>query len=231
MSHNLCVSTYFYSLFLCFSSRASFAYWYSVWSVSVFLSHAFVLERIMIMVAIRKALIALLVLVLIMIMIMIPTIETYLHTHCDMSMSGLFFWGAPGQDMTVLDSRLYTWQEDLRWFGWFGVYWTDMNRMNCSAFGILYSWLFRYSECISNEVFSRNSQTSIIDPSIFVGTSLTKLWCMRGWPPVHGIHGVLFPPNLRVNLLGTLGWKLRMARAPDAFEAFLKAGLMPEVCT
>lgn len=74
----------------------------------------------MIMVAIRKAIIALLVLVLIM--IMIPTIETYLHTHCDMSMSGLFFWGAPGQDMTVLDSRLYTWQEDLRWFGWFGVY-------------------------------------------------------------------------------------------------------------
>lgn len=74
----------------------------------------------MIMVAIRKALIALLVLVLIM--IMIPTIETYLHTHCDMSMSGLFFLGAPGQDMTVLESRLYTWQEDLRWFEWFGVY-------------------------------------------------------------------------------------------------------------
>ena len=44
------------------------------------------------------------------------------QTHCDMSMSGLFFWGVPGQDMTVLDSRLYTWQEDLRWFGWFGVY-------------------------------------------------------------------------------------------------------------
>ena len=78
------------------------------------------------------------------------------------------FCGAPGQDMTVLDSRLYTWQEDLRWFGWFGVYWTDMNRMNCSAFRILYSGLFRYSECMTNGVFSRNSQTSITDPSIFL---------------------------------------------------------------
>ena len=229
MSQNLCVSTYFYSLFLCFSSCASFAYWYSVWSVSVFLSHVFVLERIMIMVAIRNAIIALLVLVLIM--IMIRTIETYLHTHCDMSMSGLFFCWAPGQDMTVLDSRLYTWQEDLRLFGWFGVYWTDTNRMNCSAFGILYSGFFRYSECISKGVISRNSQTSIIDPSIFLAHHYAKLWFMRGWPPVHGITILHISTKFAVNPLGTPGWKLRMARAPDAFEAFLKAGLMPDVCT
>ena len=187
----------------------------------------------MIMVAIRKALIALLVPILIM--IMIPIIETYLKHIVICRCLDCFFTGrpaSPGQDMTVLDSWVYTWQEDLRWFGWFGVYRTDMNRMNCSAFGILYSGLFRYSECISNGVFSRNSQTSIIDPSIFFGTLLTKLWFMRGWPPVHGITILHISTKFAVNPLGIcVGWKLRMARAPDAFEAFLKAGLMPDVCT
>ena len=81
-------------------------------------------------------------------------------------MYGLFFAGSSAKTWPyLLDSRVYTWQEDLRWFAWFGVHWIDMNRMNISAFGIL------YSDCISNDgFFSRNSQTFIIDP--FFGTTL-----------------------------------------------------------
>ena len=196
-----CVSTYFYSLCLFFSSCASFAYWYSVWSVSVFLSHLFCSPRTHDNGCYKKG----------------PycspcsgfdndndtdTRNISTNTLWYVDVWRLFFCGAPGQDMTVLDSRVYTWQEDLRWSGWFGVYWTDMNRMNCSAFGTLYSGLFRYSECISNGVFSRNSQTSIIDPSIFFGTSLRNCGSW-GDDLLFMESQVLFPPKCAVNPLDT----------------------------